>query len=360
MTDWSAGPSPDEVEVALFGPGKGECVVVHLGQSEWLVVDSCRDEAGLSAAVSYLTSIGVAQQAVRLLVASHWHDDHVGGFAHLVDWASDADVFCSGALQTDEFLTLVAEADQRPMLKSTSGVAEFGRALDLLASRQRKPKWAAVDRLLYRRAGSTPVDVYALSPSDGAMQDMFDDLARLVQLQRNKERLAVPRPQRNPAAVVLQIHAGAVGLLLCSDLEVDPDVAKGWSAVVAANAVAERTSSFVKVAHHGSENGHDDRVWAAMLDAEPHAGLTPYTSGKTPLPRTTDVERLRTLTPNGWITRQPGTPKVPRNYRVRKFAEEATNWMHAYEPPTGSVRFRRPTDASEGWIVDPGAGAGPL
>ena len=36
-------PSPDELEISLFGPGRGECVVVHLGNNDWLVVDSCLD-----------------------------------------------------------------------------------------------------------------------------------------------------------------------------------------------------------------------------------------------------------------------------------------------------------------------------
>ena len=41
----AAPPRTDELEVSLFGPGVGECVIVHLGAGEWMVVDSCLDPA---------------------------------------------------------------------------------------------------------------------------------------------------------------------------------------------------------------------------------------------------------------------------------------------------------------------------
>ncbi|PXF57856.1 MAG: hypothetical protein C4B58_08625 [Deltaproteobacteria bacterium] len=47
-------PSPDELEISLFGPGRGECVVAHLGNNDWLVVDSCLDNTSLSI-ISFLT-----------------------------------------------------------------------------------------------------------------------------------------------------------------------------------------------------------------------------------------------------------------------------------------------------------------
>ncbi len=34
-------PEPDEIEVSLIGPGYGESVLVHLGDGEWVVADSC-------------------------------------------------------------------------------------------------------------------------------------------------------------------------------------------------------------------------------------------------------------------------------------------------------------------------------
>jgi hypothetical protein len=75
-------PAPDELEVSLFGPGYGECVLVHLGLGEWLIIDSCVNQyEGGNPALDYLKSLAIdPAEAVRLIVASHWDDDHVHGW----------------------------------------------------------------------------------------------------------------------------------------------------------------------------------------------------------------------------------------------------------------------------------------
>jgi hypothetical protein len=37
----SIPPRADELEVSIIGPGRGECVLIHMGDNEWCVVDSC-------------------------------------------------------------------------------------------------------------------------------------------------------------------------------------------------------------------------------------------------------------------------------------------------------------------------------
>ena len=73
-------PSDDELEVSVFGPGIGECIVVHLGRHEWIIVDSCCDTDNEPAATKYLKEIGIdTASEVKLIVASHWYDDHIRG-----------------------------------------------------------------------------------------------------------------------------------------------------------------------------------------------------------------------------------------------------------------------------------------
>ena len=229
MTDveWSRPPGDDVVEVAVFGPGKGESVLVHLGYGSWLVVDSCVDLAGASAPLAYLDSIGVARDSIEMVLASHWHDDHIAGLSQVVQSAPSARFACSQALQTDEFLNLVAAADLRPMVRATSGVREFGRVLAVLTETNRKPAWAGVDRLLISRTDPCVVRAHALSPSDAAMTESFHRFGELLRMQDDPNRRSVPRPERNPAAVVLHLTVGNATMLLCSDLEIDRDTSKG-------------------------------------------------------------------------------------------------------------------------------------
>ena len=52
-------PPSDVVEVSLIGPGYGESIVVHIGDGEWIIVDSCLEENSQlqSSAIAYLNKI---------------------------------------------------------------------------------------------------------------------------------------------------------------------------------------------------------------------------------------------------------------------------------------------------------------
>jgi glyoxylase-like metal-dependent hydrolase (beta-lactamase superfamily II) len=79
-------PSREEIDVVVLGPGFGECILIHIGEGDWIVFDSClQSGTDRSAALVYLDSIGVKPEtAIKLICASHWHDDHVGGLARLL------------------------------------------------------------------------------------------------------------------------------------------------------------------------------------------------------------------------------------------------------------------------------------
>jgi glyoxylase-like metal-dependent hydrolase (beta-lactamase superfamily II) len=130
-------PSPDQIEVALFGHGYGECVLVHLGADHWIVVESCIDShSGEPAALSYLRGLGVEPaQAVKLIVATHWHDDHVRGLSRVLDACHEASLCCASALGHKEFLAAVLLYEQRNLVAGGSGVREIAEVWRILERR---------------------------------------------------------------------------------------------------------------------------------------------------------------------------------------------------------------------------------
>lgn len=172
-------PAPDEFEVSIFGPGIGESVVVHLGLGEWMVVDSCRDSyTRKPAALDYLRKLGVdVARSLKLIVVTHWHNDHMLGAAEIFEAAESAALFCSGALRTPEFADLIA-ASTRDRL-GESELPEFKEILNILDRRRvsaRKgssgPSYALEGSVLLRRDASPacgPMIVQALTPSHGAV-----------------------------------------------------------------------------------------------------------------------------------------------------------------------------------------------
>ena len=131
-------PEVDEFEVSVFGPGRGECILIHLGYNEWCMVDSCVGPgSSRPAAVEYLGGFGQkALEGVLLVLATHWHDDHIRGIGAAIREFPNAEFACSMALQTGHFATLVKLATK--VVHGNSGVDEFGKFSTLLMERKER------------------------------------------------------------------------------------------------------------------------------------------------------------------------------------------------------------------------------
>src|SRR5687767_11465220 len=133
-----APPSHDEIELSVFGREFGEALCIHLGNAEWMLVDSCIDpRTGAPAALSYLESLGInAADDVRLVIATHWHDDHVRGLGFIVQFCARATVVCSAALaRKDIFAFVIEQEEARGAIGS--GLDEFRTLLRICASENR-------------------------------------------------------------------------------------------------------------------------------------------------------------------------------------------------------------------------------
>lgn len=364
MQWFSEPPTLNEVEISIFGPGYGESIAVHLGNGKWLLVDSCIDPgSGLPAALAYLLRLGVdVAHQVKLIVATHWHDDHIRGLSGVFNACQSADLAISSVLHSNEFRKLVALYSGQ-QLNHTSGADEFVRIFEILQSRRKSqdagPKihLAAADKLLWRdkivdSQQTSSVAVYALSPSDTAV--LLAQLAltnQAPQSQMTKRRLIAPSP--NHASVALWIEIADVCLLLGADLEHTNDPATGWSAVVTDSRAINDKASMFKVPHHGSQNGHHNLVWTQLLAPTPFAIVTPFRHGRHLLPRTADIERISSLTPNAFLTAPVKAKPVRWSRRiVRDFVEQATKSIEPIYTGWGQVQLRRAIDDNSGnWHV---------
>jgi len=344
----TARPDPDEIEISTFGPGRGECIVIHLGNNEWCVVDSCIAKGDSQPiALQYLESLGTDTiNGVKLVVATHWHDDHIRGLANVLRVCTSAQFSCSIALDSDQFRLMVAEEASLP-LNASSGVKEFAEIFGLLLDRRKAnmpkghvaPVLAGVNRrILHHPALGRPfhASIMALSPSDGLfrrtlvnMQDWTDE----------DDEASIDHPQ-NETSVVLWIEAGDRCALLGADLETKTHAGAGWLGVVE-SFQGNRKASFYKVAHHGSSNGDSDSIWTALLEDEPYAAVTPYNSSNIPGPD--DLKRLKNRTPNLYLTARP-TGRLPkRSPLVEKELRRVKRRIVDLRP--GHIRWRWKLDA---------------
>jgi hypothetical protein len=343
-----AKPADDEVELTAFGPGYGESLVIHLGMGEWMLVDSCI-RAGRLPALDHLRSMGVdPNTAVKLLVATHWHDDHVRGIARAAAECGEALFVLSDALHQDELITGLAGVRPGMFGRVPSGVDELGEVVRHLerADELHRLAWGLVRRQLYRLLSPVGAEVIALSPCDKVVTETRRGIGSQLSSVHDDAPRPIPKPDRNEGAVVLWVHVGDASLLLGADLEETDDDETGWTAVVGSMKDDSRQGAgeVFKVPHHGSVNGHQELVWTKLLVEQPEAVVCPHVLGRNSLPTKEHLDLLcersrvhMTAEPDrrSGSRQREGGPVALNFGRVtlRRRIGAGSRWEEHHEPP---------------------------
>jgi hypothetical protein len=307
-------PLGDTLEVSLFGTGNGEALAIHLGKGKWMLIDSCVSPSNdLPLSLAYLYSLGVNPASdVTLIVATHWHDDHVRGLSTLVEHCTSAELVFSQALEFDEFQKIFGlYLDEHINFeREKSGVVQMGNCLRLLLERKnhknfRAPVLTQSDHLIFR-CPESDCEVISLSPSPLAIHNARQEITHiwdsLVKESRGGNgprppRAAIPCPERNHNAVALWVRCGDRKILLGADLEECGQPLLGWQAVLKCKSFPDDQAGIFKIPHHGSPNGDYENIWSdIVIPDESFACVTAYNKGKTPRPAPDDILRILTHT----------------------------------------------------------------
>jgi hypothetical protein len=323
-------PLADTLEVSVFGTGNGESLAVHLGEGQWMLVDSCMGKSSsLPLSLEYLKSLEVdLNKDVKLIVATHWHDDHVRGLSKLVDHCSSAELVFSQALEFDEFRKVFGLFKEHHSFdQDKSGVKEMASCLDILFSRKINkvvnylpPVRTQSDHRIFR-CQLRDCEVWSLSPSPLSIENSHQEIKKiwssLVQESKGGNgsrppRAAIPKPHRNHNAVALWVKCGDRKVLLGADLEECGNPALGWQAVLSCKVFPDGQASIYKIPHHGSPNGDHEPIWSQIiLSGNSFACVTAYNKGVTPRPAPEDISRILKHTNNLHYTSLP--PKTASN-----------------------------------------------
>ena len=343
-------PDPQQVEITLLGPGYGESIVLHVGEGSWIVVDSCIDASGSARPLQYLESIGVdPTEAVRLVVATHWHDDHIRGMAAVVQACPRADFCCAAALCDREFLTVVGALHRRPLTRDRTGLREMHGVVSHLYAAGARPTFASANRRIY---AANECEVWSLSPSDSSFETFLASVGEMLPAP-GATTTRVPDLRPNDVAVALWIRVGDAVAVLGSDLE-----RKGWFEVLRSPARPRDKATVFKVPHHGSQDADVPDVWTTMLSPQPHAVLAPWRLGGHSLPRDTDARRIVSRTPNVYITTESvNRPNIRRAGAVTRTLRESGVVLRRTALSTGTVRLRAPIGSYPSWSVETLGGA---
>ncbi|MBI2412110.1 MAG: MBL fold metallo-hydrolase [Deltaproteobacteria bacterium] len=352
-------PQANQIEITLIGPGYGESTLVHIGNDKWVIIDSCIDSATSEpAAISYLRSIGVNPEiSVVLIIATHWHDDHVRGISKVLESCPNA-IFCaSSVLSKEEFLNYVLPFDEYNPIAAGSGIKELKEMFRILCNKKRHKIGAIMNRRIYYIPASDTepeCSVWTLSPSDKQVDLFLNSLAELIpEVKTTKYRVVEPSDISNHLSIVTWIEVGDFAILLGGDKRETKDYDTGWSVIIKSKERPQRRACIYKVSHHGSSNAHNDGIWTEMLLSQPYALLTTYNRGRRKLPTSADVSRIETFTGNGYSTSRLSTvkSKTRRSPAVEKTIKGKIR-IRSIQPRTGMIRLRQTINELGSWSVE--------
>lgn len=304
--NYNIPPKKEESEITVIGTGGGygECIILKLGEKDWIIVDSCIDPiTKKTLALTYLTELGVdIANDVKLILCTHWHDDHVKGMSELLDLSVNADFVMSKVNDKEKFLQLVALDSGKLSKSSNSTTVEFSKCLEIQSKRKKTIKSAFCDRLLYKTSyNNKDFKIISLSPSDLTINEFDMEISTLIkEFGQSNRQIVVNTP--NDKSVALLIQLGGENVILGSDLEVGNNAQKGWLHIINHSvSVQGEMSSVFKIPHHGSNNGYNTEIWNKLLHPNPISKITPWNRGKG-LPQEDMIQVYKNNTDKLYIT----------------------------------------------------------
>lgn len=311
----SRPPTDTEIEISLFGPGFGECVVLHVGKGEWVIIDSCIAESDTPAAIEYLRLIGVdCATAVSHLIISHADNDHIGGAARLFAVCESARLVYSAAFaerDVSAWIAAYSDVDASELSRASTEIAEIISSLPNRAHKDARHAQLDLPILQNELCRLT-----ALSPNDARIEQFVRKLVlQLPEAGLPRRRPNYPTP--NQACVALLLETPFVTAILGADLEEVPG--KAWSHIIE-NSIAYGNSQpaiLLKVPHHGSKNADCEGIWKRL--AQPPIAILATWSPGDKLPQPADVTRILGRTDQAYSCSSFARVAAPRDSDIDKF-----------------------------------------
>jgi beta-lactamase superfamily II metal-dependent hydrolase len=313
-------PEPERVErilpqhlekgalnLVVFGPGRGEAMVLVLPDGTVGVVDGCREPSSPATGRGdpvrgFLDSLEAQspKRPLRLgfVCLTHPHDDHYGGLGRLLGAYKDRidsvwSVLESGERYAEPLLKYIeanrSGSSRTPDLEDVKGLQRFLHAISHVTEpRHTEFEYLSRKKLLFElKLAQHPLQVWGCAPLDKDLRRAHEEL---VQALRTLERGDKPGVSFDPniTSGVLHIKWYKSGILLGGDLVRGKGRYQGWDAV--ANDISGSVQ-VVKVSHHASAEAHHEALWRRL--GARLAIVTPFKDADgTQPPRPEQISRL--------------------------------------------------------------------
>jgi hypothetical protein len=308
-------PNPEELEITIFGPRYGESVVLHIPEIGWGIIDSCVAKISgnrIVPALEYLMDILTnPYPKLAFVVLTHPHEDHYKGLDDILkNYPGGVDRICryhgNGARELNYYLL-----ERRQALKND--LPELLNILNAMTStvkeKNARPRKLGEMSVVFDKKdvdipgfGKTDIQLIAMSPSSESDDKYAKTLLNSRTSTGDVMRFVDPNIH-NIISVVLFLAVGKIKAIFAADLQEDEGVGSGWNAILNNSDLPDLAVDFVKVSHHGSITGHNEKIWQQHSKArKPLAVVTPFRRGSNKLPTEEDIARIQNIADKVGIT----------------------------------------------------------
>ena len=309
-------PPEDQIQIVVFGPGFGESILMHLGNRNWFIVDSCLNEEGVPVSISFLKNIGVnVTNEVQAVIATHWHKDHTMGLYQTLSECKAAKFVVSATLRNENFNAFLKVHNLNTNSSgSTIGDVEILRCYDeVINNRGESPKFVQQGQEIWVASKgelkhNKPVQILALSPSEFQLYEFLLKIGTEMDFIKGRsnttpiKKRVVSLDTENDISIATLVTVGEFSILLGADVEMSNNPAFGWNNIVDNYKRRNPKSHVVKVPHHGSESGHSEEMWKYLLKRNPISIITPWYLAGRSLPTLQDLQRVKKLSDSVYLT----------------------------------------------------------
>ncbi|MGB5942507.1 MAG: MBL fold metallo-hydrolase [Leeuwenhoekiella sp.] len=279
-------PDFNDVEVTLIGTGGGygETIILKIGLSKWIIIDSCiNPHTREPIALEYLESINVDLGNVILIICTHWHNDHIKGLSRLLIKCPNTDFCFSAVNDLDKFLLLCELDNTKASKGSKSSTGEFSKCLEIINQRERFFIRAQCDLLLEKlQENNCCFELFALSPSPRTLKNFDSEISELI-TKFGTRNTAIIKRSPNEKSVALLLRFNQHRVILGADLEIGRNVDEGWQHIIHQSKIIDRyRANLYKIPHHGSENGYSEDIFSKLVDKNSILKITPFKSSRIP------------------------------------------------------------------------------
>jgi beta-lactamase superfamily II metal-dependent hydrolase len=263
------------LNLIVFGPGKGEAILLVLPDGSVGVVDGCRESQdparGFLEALKKVREAAGGALRIRFVCLTHPHDDHYAGLGRLIavfrSCIEEVWTAMESGSRYAESLLKYTRATRKGGLPDIDDVKGLERILTAFSHAQEQGgagfRYVLSEvRLVNETIAGNTLEIWGRGPFHGDVRRAHQSLIAAIDVVLNGQKQNV-HFDPNIASGALTVHWGQAGVLLGGDLLCGTGSFKGW------DGVHEHISppiQVVKAAHHASLEAHHDAL-IRKLDA---------------------------------------------------------------------------------------------